>query len=94
MSGKGTFVLEIDNFSCNITAAVTELTVDGIIGLDFLTEYRGEVGVTNQELCIGELNKFHMVKKGHFGWFRAVNMNSVTIPVNQEVVVPGQICVP
>lgn len=52
------------------------------------------VDVPNQELCIGKFNKFHMEKKGHFGCFRVVNMNQVTIPANQEVIVSGQICVP
>ena len=35
-----------------------------------------------------------MVKKGHFGCFRVVTINTVTIPANQEVVIPGNVCVP
>ena len=39
VSGRGTFALSIDSFSCTVHAAVADLTVDGILGLDFLTEY-------------------------------------------------------
>jgi hypothetical protein len=39
VSGKGEFTLKVGSFSCTVNAAVADLTVDGIIGLDFLTEY-------------------------------------------------------
>lgn len=45
--GKGMFVLEIDNFFCNVIVVVVELIVDGIIGLDFLIEYCCMVDVLN-----------------------------------------------
>lgn len=45
--GKGMFVLEIDNFLCNVIVVVVELIVDGIIGLDFLIEYCCMVDVLN-----------------------------------------------
>jgi hypothetical protein len=38
VSGKGEFTLKVGSFSCTVNAAVVDLTVDGIIGLDFLTE--------------------------------------------------------
>ena len=38
VSGRGTFALSIDSFSCTVPAAVTDLTVDGILCLDLLTE--------------------------------------------------------
>ena len=37
VSGNGTFALSIDSFSCTVQAVVADLTVDGILGLDFLT---------------------------------------------------------
>jgi hypothetical protein len=39
VSGKGDFTPKVGSFSCTVNAAVADLTVDGIIGLDFLTEY-------------------------------------------------------
>jgi hypothetical protein len=39
VSGKREFTLKVGNFSSTMNAAVADLTVDRIIGLDFLTEY-------------------------------------------------------
>ena len=91
VSGRGSFGLSIDSFSCTVQAAVADLTVDGILGLDFLTEYNCSVDLSKQEIIIGEYNKFQMVRKGHFGCFRVVTLSTVTIPANREVVVPGKV---
>ena len=75
---------------------MADLTVDGILGLDFLTEYNCSVNLCNQEITIGDYNKFQMVRKGHFGCLRAVTCmwSTATIPANRDLVVPGKVCVP
>jgi hypothetical protein len=35
-----------------------------------------------------------MIRKGQFGCFKVGNLNTVAKPVNQEVEVPGKVCVP
>jgi hypothetical protein len=67
--------------------------VDGIIGLDFLTEYGCTVDMQKQEITIGDHNKFQMVRKGQFGCFKVGILNIVTIPAIQEVKVPGKVSV-
>lgn len=37
VSHKGTFELKVGSFSCTVKAAVVDIMVDGIMGLDFLT---------------------------------------------------------
>jgi hypothetical protein len=78
--GKGMFTFQISNFQFAVKAAVAELNVDGIIGLDFLTEHDCSVDLRSRELIVGRHTRFTMEKKGHFGCFRVVTLNTVTIP--------------
>jgi hypothetical protein len=94
VSGKGDFTPKVGSFSCTVSAAVADLTVDGIIGLNFLTEYNCTVDMQKQEITIGDHNKFQMVRKGQFGCLKVGSLNTVTNPVNQEVKVPRKVCVP
>ena len=62
VSGSWPFALSIDSFSCTVQAAVEDLTVDDILGSDFLTEYNCSVDLCKQEIIIGDYNKFQMVR--------------------------------
>ena len=62
--------LKIDSFSCTVKAAVADLMIDGVLGLDFLTGYNCSIDLRKQEITIGDYDKFQMVRKGHFGCFR------------------------
>jgi hypothetical protein len=81
VSGKGEFTLKVGSFSCMVNAAVADLTVDGIIGLDFLTEYNCTVDMRKQEITIGDRNKFQMVRKRQFGCFKRETLNTVAIHI-------------
>jgi hypothetical protein len=35
-----------------------------------------------------------MVRKGQFGCFKVGTLNTVAVPVNQDIRVPGKVCVP
>jgi hypothetical protein len=76
-----------------VNAAVADLTVNGIIGLDFLTKYNCTVDMRKQEITIGDHNKFQMIKKGQFN-FNLGSLNTVSRSVDQEVKVSGKVCVP
>ena len=56
VSGKGTFALKIDSFSCTVQAAVADLMIDGVKDLDFLTGYNCSVVLRKQEITIGDFN--------------------------------------
>jgi hypothetical protein len=47
-----------------------------------------------QEITIEKYNKFQMIRKGQFGYFKVGSLNTVAIPVNQGIRVPGMVCVP
>jgi hypothetical protein len=94
VSGKGEFSIKVGSFSCTVNAAVADLTVDGIIDLDFLTEYNCIVDMRKQMITNGDHNTFQMIRKGHWGCFRVGTLNNVAIPLNQEVRVTGKVCVP
>ena len=94
VSGKGTFALKIDSFSCTVQAAVADLMIDGVKDLDFLTGYNCSVVLRKQEITIGDFNKFQMVRKGHFRCFRVVTPSTIRIPAKPEVVVPEKVSTP
>ena len=94
VSGKGTFVLKIDSFSCTVQGAVADLMKNCVIGLDVMTGYNCSVDLRKQELAIGNFNEFQMVRKGHFGCLRVVTPSIIRKPAKPEAVVPEKVSTP
>ena len=63
---------------------MADLIIDGVIGLNLLTGYNCSVDLHKQEITIGNFNKFQIVRKGHFGYFRVVTPSTIRKPAKPE----------
>lgn len=66
--GKLDLPITIHKLIYNSTVAVADISVDAILGLDFLLKFDGVVDVTKHILKIGD-NSISMTQKGHIGCF-------------------------
>ncbi|CAC5415143.1 unnamed protein product [Mytilus coruscus] len=72
-------------------AVVTELQVDGILGLDFMKKNNCLVDVSENIFHIDNLS-VPLIFQGTLGCFRVVSTESVTIPARSEIVVSMKVC--
>ena len=73
-------------------AVVTELQVDGILGLDFMKKNKCLVDVSEKIFNIDNLLSIPLIFQGKLGCFRVVSTESVTIPARSEIIVSGKVC--
>ncbi|CAG2190935.1 unnamed protein product [Mytilus edulis] len=91
LRGKGNFKLDFGTERFTSEAVVTELQVDGILGLDFMKKNKCLVDVSENIFHIDNLS-VPLIFQGTLGCFRVVSTESVTIPARSEIVVSGKVC--
>ncbi|VDI29050.1 Hypothetical predicted protein [Mytilus galloprovincialis] len=92
LRGKGNFKLDFGTERFTSEAVVTELQVDGILGLDFMKKNKCLVDVSENIFHIDNLVSVPLIFQGTLGCFRVVSTESVTIPARSEIVVSGKVC--
>jgi hypothetical protein len=66
IEGKGTFQLALDNVTTFVQAVVVDIKVDGILGLDFLSDTNGIIDMTDKTLKID--GKIYFFVSGRSSW--------------------------
>lgn len=91
--GKLDLPITIDKLIYDSTVAVADISVDAILGLDFLLKFDGVVDVTKHILKIRD-NSISMIRKGHIGCFRVSMADTIHIPPRSEIVTNCNVCIP
>lgn len=72
---------------------ISDITVDGIIGLDFMTEHKCSLDIPNKVLSIGG-EKHSLLLEGTLGCYRVVASESFVVPARSEIITTCDVCVP
>ncbi|CAG2203561.1 unnamed protein product [Mytilus edulis] len=91
LRGKGRFNLHFGPNMLQSEAVVTDLQVDGILGLDFMKRHNCLIDVKNGHFCIGDF-KVDLCFQGSIGCYRWVASEAVVIPPRSEIVINGTVC--
>ncbi|CAG2228441.1 unnamed protein product [Mytilus edulis] len=91
LRGKGRFNLHFGPNMLQTEAVVTDLQVDGILGLDFMKRHNCLIDVKNGHFCIGDF-KVDLCFQGSIGCYRVVASEAVVIPPRSEIVINGTVC--
>ncbi|CAG2224644.1 unnamed protein product [Mytilus edulis] len=91
LRGKGRFNLHFGPNMLQSEAVVTDLQVDGILGLDFMKRHNCLIDVKNGHFCIGDF-KVDLCFQGSIGCYRVVASEAVVIPPRSEIVINGTVC--
>lgn len=72
---------------------ISDITVDGIIGSDFMTEHKCSLNIPYEVLSIGgEIHSFLL--EGTIGCYRVVASESFAVPARSEIITNCDVCVP
>ena len=91
--GKSEFNFTIDKKTYHNDAVVTDIKVDGILGLDFLKANNCTIDMSKEVLNINGKD-IRMSIEGSLGCFRVTAVETVSIPPRSEVIIQGKVCVP
>ncbi|CAC5380720.1 unnamed protein product [Mytilus coruscus] len=91
LRGKSSFNLRFGSNLLQSKAVVTDLQVDGILGLDFMKRHNCLIDVKNGLFCIGNF-KVDLCFQGSIGCYRVVASEAVVIPPRSENVINGTVC--
>ncbi|CAC5402085.1 Transposon Ty3-I Gag-Pol polyprotein,Transposon Ty3-G Gag-Pol polyprotein [Mytilus coruscus] len=91
LRGKSSFNLRFGSNLLQSEAVVTDLQVDGILGLDFMKRHNCLIDVNNGLVCIGDF-KVDLCFRGSIGCYRVVASEAVVIPPRSEIVINGTVC--
>lgn len=80
-------------YNSTCTVGVADISVDAILGLDFLLKFDCVVDMTNHILNI-EDNSISMIKKGHIRCFQISTANTIHIPPRSDFVTNCNVCIP
>lgn len=86
------FSVDLGNLSFDLSAVVAELSLDGLLGLDFLEDHECAVDVTKRTLRIKH-QQYSLLKEGFFGCFKIVASDTLIVPANQKILIKGRVCV-
>ncbi|CAC5403371.1 unnamed protein product [Mytilus coruscus] len=88
LRGKDRFNLHFGPNMLQSEAVLTDLQVDGILGLDFMKRHNCLIDVKNGLFCIGDF-KVDLCFQGSIGCYRVVASEAVVIPPRSEIVING-----
>ncbi|CAC5418552.1 unnamed protein product [Mytilus coruscus] len=91
LRGKSTFNLRFGPNKLQSEAVVTDLQVDGILGVDFMKRHNCLIDVKNGLFCIGDF-KVDLCFQGSIVCYRVVASEAVVIPPRSEIVINGTVC--
>lgn len=91
--GKADFVIEIERSRETVKIMVADISVDGILGLDFLKAYKGDINFERSSLKLNN-EDCRFPREGTLGCYRVTADNDVCRPPRSGVViqvkVPGE----
>jgi hypothetical protein len=90
VTGKGTFAIKIGDFYTPIEGIIANLSVEGILGLDFLITNGCTVDVKNVFLARG-IQKMPLLLQGRLGVHRVAVKENISIAPQSEVVIQGEV---
>ena len=83
--GRARVTISIGKMSYNITAAVADISMDGVLGLDFMSSNKCMIDVNEQNMRIDE-ETIPLLKSGHYGCYKIAVAEDVNIPSRSEIV--------
>ncbi|CAC5373135.1 unnamed protein product [Mytilus coruscus] len=92
--GKGGFRLVFQHGkSVAVEAIVAHITIDGILGLDFMKTIKGKIDLEKNSF---EIDGTQVVLKyeGMFGCFRVIGKEKVVVPAKSEMIITGAVSIP
>ena len=89
--GERHFDIELGSMLHKHKFIVADVTVQGVIGLDFMTKYDCVIDIVHGIMTLGT-RKVDLIQEGHFGCFRVAVADTVNIPPRSEIVTLGNVC--
>ncbi|CAG2215708.1 unnamed protein product [Mytilus edulis] len=90
IAGKGMFCIEIGQDKFIVEALVADISIDGILGLDFMKENNCKIDL-QQETLQCKSNTYPMAFSGKIGCYRISAAEDISIPPGTEAFARGRI---
>ena len=91
--GKTVLPLKIGSCLYNKTVVVSKLSVDGVIGLDFMMAHKCSISLVSQTMQI-DSEEVKLLTEGAVGCYRVSLADTLNIPPRSEMVVNGAVHLP
>ena len=91
--GRTKVPIAIADNAYDTTVFVAELTVDGVIGLDFMMANSCVVDTCNKSMLIGK-ETVPFITLGHIGCYKIALADTIRIPPRSAIITKGNICTP
>jgi transposase InsO family protein len=83
--GRTQMLIRVGKKSYNISVAIADIPMDGVLGLDFMSRNNCMINVSERRIVIGE-EIIELVKSGHYGCYRIAVAENINIPSRSEIV--------
>ena len=89
--GKTQIKLELNKRTYVNTAAVADISVDGVLGLDFMINNRCTIDIYRKKMCVAG-DEVQLFVEGEIGCYRIALSNTLSIPPRSEIITLGEAC--
>ncbi|KAK3106230.1 hypothetical protein FSP39_015710 [Pinctada imbricata] len=89
--GLTTVSITVAGKSYSTPVLVADVSVEGVIGLDFMKENSCAIDICNQNMTLSG-NTVPLITQGHIGVFKIALADTVRIPPRSEIITRGNIC--
>ena len=90
--GKGYFNISLGNVQTDLEFVVADISVEGILGMDFLQKNDCVIDIVKRKLILKEDIAVPLEFLGSFGCFRVISTDTTSIPPQSEVLIKGKVC--
>ena len=90
--GKGYFSVSLGNIQTDLEFVVADISVEGILGMDFLQKNDCVIDIVKRKLILKEDIVVPLQFLGSFGCFRVISTDTTSIPPQSEVLIKGKVC--
>ena len=91
--GKTDMSIQIGDHVYTQELAIAKLSMDGVLGLDFLNKYNCVVDIVKRTLTIGK-EEVPLISEGFIGCYRVSVSETCSIPSRSEIIVYGKVHIP
>ena len=91
--GRTTVSISISGKIYETPVLVADVTVDGVIGLDFMKQNACKIDICNENMQLNN-ETIPLLVKGNIGCFKIALTDTVRIPPRSEIITKGNICLP
>lgn len=91
LQGKLDLQIELGTKRIELTALISDIQPDGILGLDIIRSHEMMISAKHQTLTFDDV-EIPILFEGTLGCFRIVAQETFSIPPRSERVVPGKLC--